>query len=62
MDSHGSVQSTPRWVKVSGIVVAVVLLLFILHIFAMKYFDHTFGMHGGDAPTAGVQRHDRQHP
>jgi hypothetical protein len=54
---------TPRWVKVSGIVVIVLVLLVVVLHLAGAVRDHGPGRHmpaggaGGDTPPAGVIEH-----
>ncbi len=48
---YGSTYATPRWVKMFGIVVIVLVLLFIsLHLVGGGLLGHTMGGHGGYAP------------
>jgi hypothetical protein len=69
---RGSTYSTPRWVKVFGIIVIVLVLLVVIIIFTGVGGEHGPGRHipsgdaGGDTPlsivTGGVplQRQDRR--
>jgi len=61
MDNRRSSYVTPRWVKVFGIVVIVVLLSVGIHLIGMSFFGHAFGGHAGNAPSPGVHEHGRQH-
>lgn len=49
--------STPRWVKVSGIIVVLLLLLVSLHLIGRSFLGHTLGGHGGDAPRSSATEH-----
>ena len=57
--------STPRWVKVFGIIVGVVVLLFVILLFTRGPGGHGPGMHGGgggDSPPASVTEDGGQQP
>ncbi|MDQ5852619.1 MAG: FAD-dependent oxidoreductase [Chloroflexota bacterium] len=57
--------STPRWVKVTGIIVGVVLLLFVILLFTRGPGGHGPGMHGsgdGDTLLASVTEDSGQQP
>jgi hypothetical protein len=52
--THGSAASTPRWVKISGIVALVVILLVVV-LLLLGGGNHGPGRHvGGDTPPTGV--------
>jgi hypothetical protein len=55
--------STPRWVKVSGIIVIILFLLFVIHRFTGIGGEHGPGRHtpGGDAPPKGDQTPSADH-
>jgi hypothetical protein len=58
MHGHGPTHSSPRWVKVFGITVIVLLLLFIgLHLIGGSLLGHTFG-----APPSSATDHGMQQP
>jgi len=49
--------STPRWVKVTGIIVGVLVLVFVILLFIRGPGGHGPGMHGGgggEAPASSV--------
>ena len=55
---HRSSTATPRWVKVFGITVVALLLLFIgLHLIGGSLLGHTFG-----APPSSATDHGMQQP
>ena len=57
---HGSTTGTPRWVKVSGIIAIVLILLFaILHLAGGGLRGHT---PEGHTPPAGSTEHGAQQP
>lgn len=60
---HGSTHSTPRWVKVFGITVIVLLLLFVgLHVIGRSLLGHAFGGHGDHVPPSSATEHGLQQP
>ena len=60
-DDRGSAPGAPRWVKVFGIIAAVVVLVFLVLLLTGK--DHGPGRHlgGGNERPAGAE-HSVQHP
>jgi hypothetical protein len=56
----GSTSSAPRWVKVSGIITVVLVLLFVI----MHLTGHGLGGHtpGGHTPPSSVTGHGAQQP
>ncbi|HEX8935365.1 MAG TPA: hypothetical protein VF788_14475 [Pseudonocardiaceae bacterium] len=55
--------STPRWVKVFGIIVGVLVLVFVILLFTRGPGGHGPGMHsgsGGDTPHAGIREEGGQ--
>jgi hypothetical protein len=56
-----STHHTPRWVKVTGIVVIALLLLFVgLHLIGTSFPGHVSGGGGGHAPPPGVTERGMQ--
>lgn len=55
----GDDTTTPRWVKVFGIIVGVVILLFVILLVTRGPGDHGPGRHisGGDTPPSSVTEH-----
>jgi hypothetical protein len=59
---------TPRWVKVFGIIAAVVILLFVILMFTRGPGSHGPGRHtgsgsfGGHTPPSSVTEHGVQQP
>jgi hypothetical protein len=54
---------TPRWVKVFGIVVIVLVLLSVsLHLVGGGLPGHALGGHGGHAPRSTTTEHGAQSP
>jgi hypothetical protein len=63
MHDHESTHSTPRWVKMTGIIVIALLLLFgSLHVIGRSLLGHTFGGHGDLAPHSGATERGPQQP
>ena len=53
MHHRGSPHSTPRWVKLFGIIVITLLLLFVsLHFVGRSLLGHALGGHGDHAPPS----------
>jgi hypothetical protein len=62
MHGHEASQGMPRWVKVTGIVVIALLLLFVsLHLIGRRLLGPTFGGHG-DAGGLGGAQHGLHQP
>jgi hypothetical protein len=62
---RGSTISTPRWVKLSGIIVIILTLLVAgLMLFGDRLEGHGPGRHkpGGDPPPSSVTEHGMQQP
>jgi hypothetical protein len=60
---RGSTTSTPRWVKVFGIIVGVVVVLFVILLFTRGSGGHGPGMHGGgDTLLASITEDSGQQP
>jgi hypothetical protein len=60
---HESTHSTPRWVKMTGIIVIVLLLLFAsLHLIGVGLFGHMPGVHGDHARLSGNTERGPQQP
>jgi hypothetical protein len=58
---HGSTQNTPRWVKMSGIIVIALLRLFgSLHLIGRSRLGHALGGHGNQAPPSSAAEHRPQ--
>ena len=60
-----STASTPRWVKVFGIIALLVVLLFVILLFTRGPGGHGPGMHGGgggDTLLASVTENSGQQP
>jgi hypothetical protein len=54
MHGDGSTHRMPRWVKVTGIMVVALLLLFVgLHLIGMSFLGHVPGGRGNRAPLSG---------
>jgi hypothetical protein len=63
MHGHGSAHRAPRWVKVIGIMVIALLLLFAgLHVVATSLLGHALGGHGSHAPPSGAAEPGMQKP
>jgi hypothetical protein len=59
MQDRGSAHSTPRWVKMAGIIVVALLLLFgSLHLIGGELLGHALGGHGNQAPPSSVTEHE----
>jgi hypothetical protein len=62
-DHHGSAHRTPRWVKLAGIIVVVLLLLFSsLHLIGRSFLGHALGGHGSQALPSSATEHERHQP
>jgi len=60
---HGSTQNTPRWVKMSGIIVIALLLLFgSLHLIGRSLLGHALGGHGNQVPPSNATERGMQQP
>ena len=60
---HRLSTATPRWVKVFGITVVALLLLFIgLHLIGRSFPGHGFGEHGNHALHSSAAEHGHQQP
>jgi hypothetical protein len=54
-------RSTPRWVRITGIIVIAIVLLFAsLHLVGRRLLGSAFGGHGDHAPHASATEHDPQ--
>ena len=63
MPGRGSTHSTPRWVKMTGISVIALLLLFgSLHVIGRSLLGHALGGHGDQAPPSSATEHCMQQP
>jgi hypothetical protein len=63
MHGHGSTHRTPPWVKVTGMMVIALLLLFVgLHLIGMGLLGHLSGGHGDHAPPLSATEHGMQPP
>jgi len=63
MHDHESTHSTPRWVKLTGIIVITLLLLFgSLHVIGRSLLGHAFGGHGDHAPHSRATEHGPHQP
>jgi hypothetical protein len=62
MHDHESTRSTPRWVKMIGIIVIALLLLGSLHVIGRSLLGHAFGGHSDHAPYSGATEHGPQQP
>jgi len=63
MHGHGSTHSTPRWVKVFGIIVIVLLVLFVsMHLIGRSNLGYTLGGHGEHALPSSAPEHGLQQP
>jgi hypothetical protein len=62
MHDHESIHNTPPWVKMTGIIVIALLLLFgSLHIIGRRLLGHAFFGHGDHAPHSDI-KHGPQQP
>ena len=63
MQGAGSTHRRPRWVKVTGIMVITLLLLFVgLHLIGMSLLGHVSGGHGDHAPLPSATERGMQQP
>jgi hypothetical protein len=63
MLDHESTFSTPRWVKMIGvIIIALLVLLGSLHVIGRSLLGRAFGGHGDHAPHSGATEHGPQQP
>jgi hypothetical protein len=63
MHGDGSTHRTPRWMKLTGIMVIALLLLFVgLHLVGMSLLGHVSRGRGDYAPPPGAAEHDMQQP
>ena len=63
MHHRGSPHSTPRWVKLFGIIVITLLLLFVsLHFVGRSLLGHALGGHADHAPPSSAIEHGQQQP
>jgi hypothetical protein len=61
MHDHGSTSGTPRWMKMIGFTVIVLLLLFAsLHVIGRNSLGDAFGGHADHTPHAGATEHSLQ--
>ena len=63
MHGHGSSQSTPRWVKVFGIIVIALLLLLVsLHLIDRSLLGHSVGGHDDHEPSSRATERGLKQP
>ena len=63
MHDHESTHKSPRWVKMTGIIVIALLLLFgCLHVIGRSLLGYAFGGHGDRAPLSGTTEYGPQQP
>lgn len=63
MQDRDASEGTPRWVKVTGIVTIVLLLLFTsLHLIGRGLLGPMLGGHGDDAVDSGGAEHGQHQP
>ena len=63
MQDRDASEGAPRWVKVTGIVTIVLLLLFTsLHLIGRGLLGPTLGGHGDGAVDSGGAEHGRHQP
>ena len=63
MHDHGSTHNTPGWVKMTGIIVITLLLLFVgLHLVGRSLLGHALGAHGDRVPPSSATEHGMQQP
>ena len=63
MRDRGSIHSTPRWVKMTGIIGIALLLLFgSLHLIGGSLLGHAPGGHGDHLPPSSAAEHRPQQP
>ena len=63
MHGHASTHSTPRWVKVFGIAIIALLVVFVgVHLIGRNPLGHMFGGHGDHTPPPSATEHRLQRP